>query len=311
MGKRGIQNIGRVISFAGSRVFILYLIMFGLFYISVDYRAVMDKARAAALSRLMPSFDYLAEYFEGRGTLDAQKLGEAIFYHKKVAQYVLVLSADAYGVIGFCYHQLGMQKEAASFYQKAAQDNPYLFWFHYNQGVLNFRNQEYTSAMESLKMAVSVNPELTLKIINSSKVYRDIMRYVENPERKISQHLAGGYVNAHTLLVACCYRLKDFEGVLRFATRALHLKSMRRDFFLFHAGMAAYELKKYPQAVDFLKEALDANPKNPFAIYYLGLSLRLMEADDSPDSTVVDPEMLERYEEYTNQIIGGINPQLF
>ena len=79
-----INRIGKLLwNLIGRRAIMFYLLVSLILAGAVDHEAVVSHARGAALSRLIPSFEYLSDFSAGSATLDLKKLHEYAFYFER------------------------------------------------------------------------------------------------------------------------------------------------------------------------------------------------------------------------------------
>jgi len=76
------------------------------------------------------------------------------------------------------------------------------------------------------------------------------------------------------LLTLSHYRLKNYRGVLDEVTYALKSELGSQEVFYYYAALALYKLKRYDQAVFFLKKSIKIEPRHTEAFQYLGLILK-------------------------------------
>lgn len=257
-------------------VIFLYLIIFLLLQVLVDKNTIEKGVMGRALNEIKPSsYEYLIKLSQGKASFDKNKIEKYAYYYKKVIRYQPKMGS-AYGMLGFCYFHLGKHNEAVSSYIKALEINPYFFWFHYNLGLVYFKNSQYEQAALSFEKAKKAVPEHTLKFIRASKViYAPIVR--ENLEKfgkAMRGQLMNGYRDSQILLTLSYYHLKKYEGVLNEVSYALKSELERKEVFYYYAALALYKLKRYDHAAFFLKKSIKIEPRHTEAFHYLGLILR-------------------------------------
>lgn len=240
----------------------------------VDYDLVLSHARGAALSRLIPPFNYLYSFANGLQPVDREKLKEYAYYFEKVNAYVP--RADAYGVLGYLYFHLGKDRKAVACFKKASRMDPQAFNFHYNLGVIYFNRQFYEDAIPPLEKALETSVAVNLNYITSSKVYFRFLGPQEDIGSRLNQYLREGFQNTYRLLVSSSLYLKDYRRMLHYATAAITAALDEDKEFHYYAGLAAFHLGKFVQAGAFLKEYVQVHPNDSSALYYLGMTLKAL-----------------------------------
>ena len=132
-------------------------------------------------------------------------------YYQKIVQ-IAPATAEAQGILGFCYQVLGQQETAKIFYQKALVLRPQFFWFNYNLALLYAQDKEYLKAIELLKPVLSVKINDHLEFIYGSGIYRQIFSRQPGLGKYIFNSLENGYQNA-VLLLAFCHKELTGEDV--------------------------------------------------------------------------------------------------
>jgi len=167
-----MKKIFKVLINVGVFLFIAYVFIFVLFKfnsIFFDIKKELPKTRLAILNNSKPySFEYLINV-NNINKKDMNKLKRYIKYYEKIIEFI-PKQAEAYGLAGFCYFQLGQDNKAMSFYKKAIDINPNFFWYHYNLGVIYLKNNKYNDGLKLFEKALKLNPQNTLSFILRSKM---------------------------------------------------------------------------------------------------------------------------------------------
>ena len=260
---------------------LFYVCIFFLSTLVVDYKKIKLNSQINSLNAIKPSsFRYLIELVNAPERSDQNKILPFAYFYQKMIDYSFDLD-EAYGMLGFCYHQLGMDEHAIKMYKKAIQLNPKFFWFYHNLGVIYFQNGRYGEAVDVLRRGVKTDAHDTLSAIQSSKViYRSILIEEASFANNTVRRLGEGYKNAYRMLVLSQYHQKNFFAMLDAANAALAAKFPEEEFFYYYAGVAAYQLKDYAKAADLLQRCIQEDPKLSDAYYFLGLSLKALGKED-------------------------------
>ena len=258
------------------RIFWLYFLAFVIVINMVDYRGTLDKIQLTTLNRFRPaSFRYLIDVSENRKLYNKKKMEEYTFYFQKVTEY-LPTQADAFGLLGFCYYQQGLKDKALRVYKKAIELHPYLFWFYYNAGLIQFQEGHYQEASDLLRKGLDLNQEVSLKyIMMSARVYLPVLiTTTEDVPNYILLQLANGYRKAHLLLALSCEHQKNYTDMVNHASLAIRLNLDQKGEFYYLVGVGSYQLKSYENAILFLKKSIERNPYHSESYRYMALCLK-------------------------------------
>jgi tetratricopeptide (TPR) repeat protein len=158
---------------------------------------VAANAQVQTLNYFIPTFEYLCEFIKDPGKFDQNRLrgwdGYLDYYEKVTATFPDL--AEGYALAGFFYFYAGDVQRAVESYEKACFLNPYVFWPHYNLGILEMRLGRYSQAAASFTQALRTNPKVNLKFIFTSKLYQQILlttNFNYNPAQSLQQ----GYQDA-------------------------------------------------------------------------------------------------------------------
>lgn len=254
---------------------------------------IESKTKMGSLNSLIPnSFDYLVN-LSAQEEVDANKVREYVRYYNQVVDFI-PKQAGAYGILGFCYYYLGEYEKAFYAYQKAIALNPAFFWFHYNLGLIYFNTGQYAEAVKAFQKATQTRADFTLMTMSSSKVYIQLRLLVEGFEDAALPNLQQAYQNSFKLLILSYYQLNDFPSVIATATYAIDNKLDEQGVFSYYAGLAAYKMRRYKEAVFSFQECLKKNPRNKDALYSLGLTLKALGKIAQSQSILQQAKMLEQ-----------------
>jgi len=173
------KNCIKPVKWIGQRGIIFYLLILLLFHTVIDFDKTMSRARLLVLNRLRPeTFYYITDFIGLHPEYGKIELEEYAFYYKAVVEY-MPHRADALGLLGYCSYYLGQLNESISSYQRAIGINPDFFWFHYNLGVIYFKEGRYKEALESFKKALATKPQQAFEFIRfSRRIYLPIIQKI-------------------------------------------------------------------------------------------------------------------------------------
>lgn len=195
------------------RVFVFYLAVFLLAYVTLNHKDFLYKAKLQTLNRLIPSFSELTSYVNDGSEVNPKMWDKYIHYFQKITEYIPFL-ADAHFLLGYCYYQNGEEQKATSAYQESIKLNAEFFWAHYNLGVIYFHNGEFEKAAQAFEKALAMNPDVSLKIILASRAYVPILQQLDDPITTIVAGLKIGFKDcARLLLLSKLYQQQLPEGI--------------------------------------------------------------------------------------------------
>jgi len=281
----------------------LFLIIGFVFLI---YKALTSYERASKggqlthLNNIRPQaqqMEYFRKTVKSHEKFDPAQLAKFIDYYKEVVVLYPTM-ADAYGMLGFCYAQVGDFDSAIAAYKQAIQLLPQFFWFHYNLGLIHFKKGDYKEAISVLNHALTADLENSLKFIASSQ--RIYLPLLPNNEPDFGGYLRRqmqqGYKDCSALLVLSYIYIENFTSALNVARFALESKSAEAYFLNYHAGFAAYRLKEFPRAVSYLQESIKQSLNFADAYYVLGLSLKELGALEPAEMMIKKAALLHQKE---------------
>lgn len=179
------------------RTMVLYLVIWGL-SLAVPVDSAVRVAKLRTLNRLMPPLSNLVKSSLTQEPLDPKELAKYEFYYRKVTEY-MPQNANGYYVQGYCLARMGKSEKAKEAYHKSIDRNPQFFWAHYNLALLYFKGGEYEQASASFTAALQTRPELSLKMILSSKVFQQLMLQTSNPGPMMTAHIKQAYADSQRL----------------------------------------------------------------------------------------------------------------
>jgi len=257
-----------------TRAVVLYLLVYLLQLVMVDYEKIHFGIKIRTLNVMMPkSYNYLIE-LEDFKRRPSKELHRYRYYYEKMID-TFPKSSDAHGLLGFCYFHLRHHDKAVASYKKAIEINDKVFWYPYNLGAIYYKQGRYEEAIPMFKSALATNPRHTMTYAKASeKVLLPIIVRAEDQANELKRRLTVGYRNAYTLLCLSYYRLKDYSAMFQTAERALKANAGLKDLFYLLGGVAAYEQKDLKNSLLFLSECVKMSSDNTLAYHYLGQAYR-------------------------------------
>jgi len=167
-----------------------------------DFVEGKNKRQMLILNNLMPrSIDYLVETAVAHQAYDPRKLQSYVYYYEKVVAF-MPQRADARGMLGYLYYQMGQEQKAIAAYEKAIKVYPHFFWFYYNLGMIHLKAERYEEAVAFFKKASAAKPEAALAFIYSSKrIYLPVVsKMTADLNKPMTEQLKEGYQRGHVLM---------------------------------------------------------------------------------------------------------------
>ncbi len=270
-----IRILGRMIKFLFSRVGLFYIVIAVASMYLFNTLDILDRGKAEELNEIMPSFGYLNSFNEKQGAFNQEYLDSYIAYYEKVNEF-LPNQADVYSMLGYCYYHANDLEKAISFYNRAIEVNPHVFWFSYNLGVIYYKQGNYAQAVKSLQAAMDRRPEHALAFVGYSRVYRRIAHGVKNYKNALEERVQVGYGDCLALLVLSNYQLGNYNQSFYVATYAPQVTKYYKNFFYYYAGMSTFKLKQFSKSAYFLKEFLKDDPYHRDALVHLAMSFKYL-----------------------------------
>ncbi len=180
-----------------------------------EHALVNEKSKAMTISYYFPHFAYFADIVLGvqkpeselmDGYHDGKPYIFRMYYQK--AATLFPNNDDAQALLAFTQYYQKDIPQAIESYQRSLDRNPYFFWGYYNLGVIYFQQKDYSKSAQMLSKAVSLNPEITLRILYQSALYRQIWKSLPNPQATLQVNLEQGRQDAGRLLAVCFLRIK-------------------------------------------------------------------------------------------------------
>ena len=282
------MNVLRFIPWLGSRILTLYLLIFFLLGLLIDYDIIV----ARALNELQPdSFSILIQLSQNKKDISRSDLDRYIYYYRKIAEN-LTLRDDAYALLGFCYFHQGKDAKAVEAYTKAAQINPYLFWHNYNLGLIYFKSKKYKEAVTYFKKAKETDLEYNLDYLLSSRIFIPILSESPPTVPQLKMSLQKSYQDCYFLSIMAYDHLENYHQMLYEAGMAIHYVTGEHDVFLFYAGLAAYKAKDYARAIFFLTQSTRLNPKNSQTFFYIAQSAKALGQEEVYKNVLASSQIL-------------------
>jgi len=243
-----------------------------------DQKEITDKVKFAWLQWGMPSYRNLVDIQKGK--VPEGKIQSFAEYYEEVAGKA---GAKDYGysLAGYCYFYLKDYDAALHYYRKAYDENPRLFYYAHNIGLILLSQREYKEAKKYLRQAQQAHPPISLAfILENLRAHPKIVYQRQFDLKKLTDKILARFtINAQALAIVHYY-LEEYEDLLGLAQGVLHTTMEDREVFGFYAGLAFYQQKKYPLAVKFLNDYLKNNKQSFLGNHYMGLSLQEMGLKD-------------------------------
>jgi len=243
------------------------------YYLIQEREKVKEKSKAVTLSYFVPKFDHMIETIEYNRKIDPGMASAYIkFYEKSLKFYPH--QVDIHALLGLNYFYRGELAKSLDHYQKATEFNNYFFWNHYNLAILYFKNEQYEKSLISSNEALSKRPEIALKIINTSPVYKYIWKRMGDIEHTLIKNYKTAYQDVFALIVLNQFKLENYPEAMKVSAYALNQDFTDKDFFYYYSGLAALKLNQNNNAALFLKKCIDYNEGNRNCYIQLALILK-------------------------------------
>lgn len=218
-------------------------------------RHSQENAQLRTINLLMPAnYKELMAFLNSPEGRDPQALSSYALYFRALAQKLPApLSADAHAMLGFCHYHQHKTAEALSSYMTSLEINPIFLWTYFNLALIHFRDGNYEQSVALVERMMSMNPELSLRVITSSKIYTDILR--DQSGFDLAGEVKKTYADALRIAVISQYRLKNFPQVVETARYAIQSGFGPPEVFNNYASLATGSEQDRRQAEALFKEA--------------------------------------------------------
>jgi len=266
-----------------SRTAVLYVLA-AIFLLSVgNFPRAWNHVVTSALSRYMPSHDYLLEFNRDRSTFNFKKNKEFELYYGKLSALMPDMP-DAYAMQGFCYYYDGKTDRALAAYQQAVRLNPKVFNFYYNQGIIALKTRDEAKALALFKKSLSVPLVDNLQFIVTSRVYKPLLPVTKSSAvlaDAMGQYLIDAYGRAYLQALALAATQKDYATMLLYARQGVAQGVLDQGVGSYYAGLASFGLKKHEASVGYIQEAVRKGFSYAQAFEIMGHALQALKRPES------------------------------
>lgn len=182
-------------------------------------------ARFFSMGALKPQpMDYIWKINIQHAPVDKNLIRYYADYYENFLQ-VFPQSADAHGMLGFCYHYLGNDQKAKESFKRAILGDPDYFWYYYDLAILNINDHDYPASLELLLHAIQLKPQTYIQVLAASSALVPLLPSPP-PLHDLIVHLDQGYKQSFLLL-------KILDPALPKGRREDILKQMTLELYVF------------------------------------------------------------------------------
>lgn len=295
-------NENKTLRWLFSRTFVVYCVIFIFFNLLTNE----TKLKMHALNHSIPSFKYLINFSEKKEEFNKDKFKVYERYYSRVIRYFPDI-ASGYGMLGYSSYYLGKERKAIFLYKKAIKINTDFLLFHYNLGVIYFKNKKYLEASELFNKAINTELAGNIYTFYNCLIYRQLLTkdisQLSNDD--IEKRIVSDYSRSYLFLVLCYHFLGDLDKMKEYSIKGINPHFESQDFFNFYAGLSSYELKEYPEAISYFKECIKLNPDFADAYYYAGLCLKINRQEEKAEKFLKKAIILKKLKNIS--ILDDIN----
>lgn len=161
----------------------------------VESEKVASKAMLTTINHYRPDLSQWKNFFTSRLVPEEKFLKESAQYYGAISAYIPRM-AEAEHMLGLCHYFLGEKKAALIDEQKAVFLEPQLFAAWYDLGMMYYKQKAFAQSAESFRRALEVKPAASIKIVQSSRIYKEILRSADNPDMINAQKIKDDYRDA-------------------------------------------------------------------------------------------------------------------
>lgn len=254
-----------------------YIALFLTGSLLIDHRKVWEAKRVRVLNDLQSSSSttMLWALAENGPRSDNFKNTNKEYYAK--IRELFPRRSEGYGLSGFIAFFEGNLSEAGDYYEQAIKIDPDFFWYHYNLGLIRFRQGLYEEAYNSLFNALKLPASSVLKKVQGSpQIYGNIISAMPYSKKKFAAHINGGYKNAAVLLLESLLRSEKYDMLISAAYNLKKNGTVGNEVMFYYTGLGFYHKKEYPQAIMMLRQYYETDKNDQQAGYYLGKSMEAL-----------------------------------
>ncbi len=168
---------------------------------------VMNKAMIVTINHYRPDLAVWKNFFLLNAVPGKKFLADSTMYYEAIIDYAPQM-AQAHHMLAVCQYLLGETQAALVSEQKAALLEPRFFGAWYNLGVMYYKEGQFAQSAQSFRQALNLAPVATVKVIESSRIFSEIIRSTEIVDIVNAQGIQNGYRDAGRLLEASLRRLR-------------------------------------------------------------------------------------------------------
>ena len=220
-------------------------------FIQSERQSVLEKSKSTTLNLYMPKSFYPLYLSDPKISYNSGHLWDYVRYFQQVVEALPAsYAADANAMLGFCYFHQKKFKESYDSYSRSLEQNPAFLWTYYNLALIEFKAGNYDKTVFLLDLMFKLNPEISIKVISSSKIYADVLRG-HRGVFDFSIELKETCGDAMRMSVISLYQLKKYSEVLSAVQYAISSGFEPKEVFYYYAGLAANALGDAPHAEAF------------------------------------------------------------
>lgn len=272
------EKIIHALRYVLKRTAILYIFLFVAIFFVIDFDKLRTADQVERLNELLPDFAYLSEHSLNGGEFDEKKLRQYFRYYKKVNKF-FPEKDDVLGMLGFLYYHKGDFIRSEEAFKKSIDNNPHMFWTHYNLGLLHFSEEKYDLAADAFNSAIVVDPRRTIYLITESDMYRRILQST-SIEFEFAKRYEQAVSRVYSYLAFIYEKRGDFNKLKNVSLYALETKLANKALFNYYLGLAHFRLNQHNEAVQYFRASIDAQAENVESFHHLGLTLQALGQND-------------------------------
>jgi tetratricopeptide (TPR) repeat protein len=220
-----VNFIRKTFLFQAANVLIGLLLVIGFMIGISRILQTIRPARFYSMGALKPQpMDYLWQIDIQHAPIDKNLIRYYADYYENLLQ-VFPQLADAYGVLGYCFHYLGNDLKAKEFFKKAIDGDPSYFWYYYDLAILYIHEHHYPASLELLGHAIQINPQTNIKALVTSPALFPLWPS-GSPLNDFLSHFGEGYNRS-------LFLIKILDPALPKAKAEGILKQLKLELYLF------------------------------------------------------------------------------
>lgn len=252
-----------------SRVAVIYLVLFIFSLTCIDLKMFSDRIKVRHLNQAIPNFTEMVNFSMGQDKKQVVNWAPYKNYFELILRYMPddVVARQLLGVVDF---YAGHKEKAIALFKSSVDlKGRQLFWSNYNLGVIYYKKGMWSQAAEYLLKAISINPQLSIFLMKSSIIYKQIFS-IPGFTYSLEEGIDNAKSKAYILLLSSLHSMGQYDKMMVISKLAIpDPKVLYKDEIYYYTGLAFYEAGQFQEAFLLFQKSLTIEKNNPDVYYYI------------------------------------------